>query len=297
VRFVKGHGTENDFVVLPDPDGRLALTADVVRRICDRRSGLGADGILRVVPSALTEDGAAHVDEAQWFMDYRNADGSVAEMCGNGIRVFVAFLLEQSLAELPEGGALAVLTRGGVRTLHRTADGFAVDLGRWRSEPDATVDVDGVPVPRPGLGISLPNPHVVIALADDVELEAADLSVAPRLTPEPADGANVELVHPADPLVVDGVGRIRMRVHERGSGETLSCGTGAAAAALAARSWAGPRAPHVWRVQVPGGVLGVRMFPTEEGEHVALSGPAQLVYRGEVALPDSAVRPVTASTR
>ena len=299
--FTKGHGTGNDFVLLADLDGALSLTPEVVRTLCDRRFGIGADGVLRAVRVAADEEARSLADgaddEAEWFMDYRNADGSVAEMCGNGIRVFAAFLLEQRLAALPEGGVLAVLTRGGVRTLHRTADGFAVDLGRWRTEADATVEVDGVEVPRPGLGISLPNPHVVIALADDAELDGADLSAAPRLTPEPPHGANVELVHPADPLVVDGVGRIRMRVHERGSGETLSCGTGAAAAALAARSWAGATAPHVWRVEVPGGVLGVRMFPTEEGEHVALSGPAQLVYRGEVALPDGVVGRVTASTR
>jgi diaminopimelate epimerase len=299
--FTKGHGTGNDFVLLADPDGVLSLSADVVRTLCDRRFGIGADGVLRAVRVAAdadaraVSDGDAHVE---WFMDYRNADGSIAEMCGNGIRVFAAFLLERGLAELPPGGTLAVLTRGGVRTLQRAADGFAVDLGRWRLQPGETaVDVEGVPVSRPGLGITVPNPHVVLALADDAELDGADLTVAPRITPEPPDGANVELVHPADPLVVDGIGRIRMRVHERGSGETLSCGTGAAAAALAARSWAGPGAPNIWRVEVPGGVLGVRMFPTEEGEHVALSGPAALVYRGEVALPDEAVRLVTASTR
>jgi diaminopimelate epimerase len=299
--FTKGHGTGNDFVLLADPDGSLDLPAEVVRTLCDRHVGIGADGVLRAVRVSADAE-AQGLGEAEpdvdWFMDYRNADGSIAEMCGNGIRVFAAFLLEQGLAALPAGGTLAILTRGGVRTVQRTADGFAVDLGRWREVPGETsVEVAGVPVPRPGLGITVPNPHVVLALADDAELDGADLTVAPRLTPEPPDGANVELVHPADPLVVDGIGRIRMRVHERGSGETLSCGTGAAAAALAARAWAGSAAPNRWRVQVPGGVLGVRMFPTEEGEHVALSGPAALVYRGEVALPDDAVRRETASTR
>jgi diaminopimelate epimerase len=123
----------------------------------------------------------------------------------------------------------------------------------------------------------------VVALASDEELDSADLSYIPQVEPEPADGANVEFVVPADPMVKDGVGYIRMRVHERGSGETLSCGTGAAAAALATRHWAGVGAPNQWKVQVAGGVVGVRMFPTEDGEHVSLSGPAELVFDGELS--------------
>jgi diaminopimelate epimerase len=128
------------------------------------------------------------------------------------------------------------------------------------------------------------NPHVVVAVADDAELESIDLGYQPQLDPVPESGANIEFVVPREPLVVDGVGRIRMRVHERGSGETLSCGTGAAAAALATRHWAGAGAPNEWRVAVAGGVVGVRMFATEDGEHVALSGPAELVYSGSVSL-------------
>ena len=132
--------------------------------------------------------------------------------------------------------------------------------------------------------INVGNPHIVVALASDDELVKADLTYIPVIEPEPVDGANVEFVVAAEPMVHDGVGHIRMRVHERGSGETLSCGTGAVAAALATRHWAGPGAPNQWRVDVPGGTVGVRMFPTEDGEHVSLSGPAELVYTGELTV-------------
>jgi diaminopimelate epimerase len=138
----------------------------------------------------------------------------------------------------------------------------------------------GLDVARPGVAVDVGNPHVVVALSSDAELDGLDLSYAPLLDPAPRHGANVEFVVPADPLVRGGVGGIRMRVFERGVGETLSCGTGVAAAALAVRHWAGPAAPDVWRVEVPGGELGVRM----QGSHVLLSGPAALVFSGEVAL-------------
>ena len=284
LRFTKGHGTGNDFVLVADPDGELDLVPSAIARLCDRHLGIGADGFLRAVRvGADPAAGPADDPDVVWFMDYRNADGSIAEMCGNGIRVFTAFLLEEGLAELPAGGTLQIATRGGVMAVQRTAIGFAVDLGRWTlGSDDVAVQIAGVDVIRPGLSIDVPNPHVVVALADDEELAGADLSSAPVLDPPPSAGANVELVRPEDPLVFDGIARIRMRVHERGSGETLSCGTGAVAAALAVRYWAGDGAPNDWRVTVPGGVLGVRMFAAEDGEHVSLSGPAELVYAGVV---------------
>jgi diaminopimelate epimerase len=285
LRFTKGQGTGNDFVLVADPDGRLDLAPSEIARLCDRRFGIGADGLLRAVRVGADPIAGSDDPDVEWFMDYRNADGSIAEMCGNGIRVFTAFLLAEGLAELPAGGTLPVATRGGVMTVQRTATGFAVDLGRWTlGADDVSVRVDGVDVIRPGLSIDVPNPHVVVALADDAELDAADLSSPPVLDPPPPAGANVELVRPEDPLVEDGIARIRMRVHERGSGETLSCGTGAVAAALATRYWAGEGAPNDWRVAVPGGVLGVRMFAAEDGEHVSLSGPADLVYTGTLDL-------------
>jgi diaminopimelate epimerase len=288
LQFTKGQGTGNDFVLFADPAGEIDLTDTQVQALCDRHFGIGADGTIRAVLSSRIPEGRAALDEdpdAEWFMDYRNVDGSPAEMCGNGIRVFTLFLIENGLIELPPGRTVPIGTRAGVRDVQRSGSGFQVDLGRWAlAGGEPLVRAKDLQVARPGLGIDVGNPHVVVALSSEDELAEADLAFVPQLDPEPAEGANVELVVPADPLVVDGIGHISMRVHERGSGETLSCGTGAAAAALATRHWAGAAAPHQWRVQLPGGVLGVRMFPTEDGEHVGLSGPAELVFDGVVAL-------------
>lgn len=288
LNFTKGHGTGNDFVLFADPDGTIDLTAAQLAAIADRHFGVGADGVLRAVRSVHIPEGAAALAEdeaAEWFMDYHNSDGSVSEMCGNGIRVFTRFLLDNGLAELGPGETLPIGTRGGVRDVQRNLSGYQVDLGRWSLDGgEPLVRARNLSVARPGLGINVGNPHVVVALASHEELDSADLGYIPILDPEPIAGANVEFVVPADPLVVDGVGHIRMRVHERGSGETLSCGTGAAAAALATRHWAGKGAPSQWKVEVPGGTVGVRMFPTEDGEHVALSGPADLVYQGALEI-------------
>jgi diaminopimelate epimerase len=288
LHFTKGQGTGNDFVLFSDPDGEVDLTPAQIAAICDRRFGVGADGVIRAVRSAKLDAGAAALAEdpaAEWFMDYHNADGSLSEMCGNGIRVYARYLIANGLAELAPGETLVTGTRAGVRDVQLNTLGFQVDLGRWRLDGgEPLVRAKNLQVARPGLGINVGNPHVVVALADDAELDAADLGFIPHLEPVPADGANVEFVVPSEPLVRDAVGHIRMRVHERGSGETLSCGTGAAAAALATRHWAGRGAPDAWRVTVPGGVVGVRMFPTEDGEHVSLSGPAELVYEGDLSI-------------
>ena len=285
VAFTKGHGTGNDFVVIPDPDGELELTDDQVAVLCDRRFGIGADGILRVVRSTAIDEGAdAASAGAEWFMDYRNADGTKAEMCGNGIRVFARYLADAGWAALDDSSAL-IGTRAGVKSVTRSDLGFEADLGTWRVEPDEVlVRARGLGVPRPGLGIDVGNPHIVVALSNTEELEALELTSRPQLHPEPPRGANIEFVVPSDPLVRDGVGSIRMRVFERGVGETLSCGTGVAAAALAVRHWAGQAAPDRWTVEVPGGMLGVRMLRVRGDLHVLLSGPATLVYSGEVAL-------------
>lgn len=287
-QFTKGHGTGNDFVLILDERGEIEITAEQVARICDRHFGVGADGLIRVVKSSAIAEGAAILKEepaAEWFMDYRNADGSVAEMCGNGVRVFARFLTEKGLVSLEQGDTLSIGTRAGVRDIQRSTNGFAVDMGRWRpEEAEYTVCAVGEQVPRPGQGINVGNPHVVVALAHSQELTELDLHKAPIIEPAPTSGANVEFIVPAEPMIQNGVGYISMRVHERGVGETLSCGTGIVAAALATRLWAGKGAPNQWQVTVPGGTLGVRMFATEDGEHVGLSGAAELVFDGVISL-------------
>jgi diaminopimelate epimerase len=283
IQFTKGHGTGNDFVLILDKVGQLDLSEAEIRKICDRNFGIGADGLIVVRPTAGSEVEGLLSEEpgATWFMDYRNRDGSKAEMCGNGIRVFARFLLENSLAEIPAGSTLPVATRAGIKDLTQTATGFAVDLGPWKiSEDEVLVRAQGLQVARPGLHVNLGNPHVVVALADLEELENLELYRAPLLEPASEAGANVEFVVPGDPLVEEGVASLTMRVHERGVGETLSCGTGVAASAIAIRHWAGGTQNN-WRVYVPGGELAVKMFAAEDGEHVAISGNAILSFTGQ----------------
>ena len=256
MRFAKGHGTENDFVILPDPAGEFGLPAGLAARLCDRRAGIGADGVLRVVRTACARGGAATGEmpgspgdapragtaqdqDAEWFMDYRNADGSIAEMCGNGVRVFARYLLDHGLVT---GPAFAVATRGGVRQVRAGADGqITVDMGPVTILGAGRAAVGGLD--RDGLRISVGNPHLA-CLVDD-PLDKYDLAEAPVLDPaEFPDGGNVELVRLAGP------GAITMRVHERGSGETRSCGTGAVAAAAAAWYWPGGRPPGTPRASL-----------------------------------------------
>jgi diaminopimelate epimerase len=257
LRFVKGHGTENDFVLLPDAD--VPLTADLARALCDRRTGIGGDGVLRVERRA---DG--------WFMDYRNADGSVAEMCGNGIRVFARHLVDAGLAE---PGTLPILTRAGVRTVQVAEGGdVTVEMG----VPAALAGVGAQPAVGglPGTAVSMGNPHVVVELADLDELGALDLTRPPTVRPALPDGQNVEYVVRRGPRL------LAMRVHERGVGETRSCGTGVCAAVVAAVAWSGGDGlDDPWIVDVPGGRLSVTWLSAGP---VLLSGPAVLVARGEV---------------
>jgi len=283
LHFTKGHGTENDFVLVPDLDGSHDVTAEQVRRLTDRRAGIGGDGVIRVVATqaAAEQEVRSQGGQARWFMDYRNADGSPAEMCGNGSRVFAAYLRREGLETADE---FAIATRAGVRLVRFDGDLIAVNLGAWHIAEgdianergfDAMVKVHGHD-PMPGLSLDLGNPHVVVALPDSADLAALDLTEAPEVNPEPAHGTNVEFVRPIGP------GHIAMRVHERGVGETRSCGTGAAAAALATRWWAGAdTAANLWRVDLPGGTLLVRALPDQQ---VELAGPAVLVADGVTTL-------------
>ena len=296
LRFSKGHGTGNDFVLIADPDGVHTIGPGQAAALCDRHRGIGGDGLIRAVPSRFLPEGRELLEaspDAEWFMDYRNGDGSLSEMCGNGVRVFVHFLRAEGLVDLPDGGALTIGTRGGVKTVVRTGEDYAVDMGPWEfifpgeataKAMDSLVTADGLEVPRPAISVSMGNPHTVVALAELSELEATRLFTAPHVDPTPPNGTNVEFVVPSEPLVHDGVGTVTMRVHERGVGETQSCGTGACAAAVAIRHWAGAGAPDAWNVKVPGGVVGVKFFAGAGGhEHVELSGPAVIVASGTLS--------------
>lgn len=276
MRFVKGHGTENDFVILPDPDGVLDLTPEAVVRLCDRRAGIGGDGVLRVVRTkaagrvapALNEAGLGDAADAEWFMDYRNADGGIAEMCGNGIRVFARYLVDAGLAA---PGEWNVATRAGLRRVALGASGdVSVDMGPADLLGPAEATVAGT-VYR-GERVSVGNPH--LACRVDGPVAALDLSRPPGFDPGVfPDGVNVEFFRTV------GERHLEMRVYERGSGETRSCGTGTVAvAAVAARSAGGTGGgPSEWTVDVPGGRVTVAF---EDGTS-RLTGPAVLVAEGE----------------
>lgn len=284
ISFVKGQGTGNDFVLIHDPAGQMDLSDDEIRSICDRHFGIGADGVIIATKTRSSGEVKHLLEEepaAEWFMDYRNADGSKGEMCGNGARVFARYLLDSGYAALTDGSTLPIATRAGIKDITATANGFAVDLGRWKIRNDeVVVHAAGLQVPRPGLHLTIGNPHVVVTLASLEELEALDLSMPPVLDPPLASGANVEFVVLDDPLISEGVAGLTMRVHERGVGETQSCGTGIAAAAIAIREYAG-NTQNYWKVRVPGGQVAVRIFPTEDGEHAGISGPAELSFSGQ----------------
>ena len=278
--FLKGHGTENDFVLLPDHDGTVhgSLPAERVRALCDRRAGIGGDGVLRVIRTAAYDGPDAGVlGDAEWFMDYRNSDGSVSEMCGNGIRVFVRHLVDAGLVD--GSGPVPVATRDGVKVLTLADDLVTADMGSPKVFGQTVV---GVGLRSwPARHVDMGNPHAV-AFVDS-------LDDAGHLLDQPAydgaaypDGVNIEFV------VRRGERHVGMRVHERGSGETRSCGTGACAVMVAAAlhdrvvpEGGSPAEDVAYRVDVPGGTLTVTW--TAEGR-ILLTGPAVVVASGVTAL-------------
>jgi len=275
VRFTKGHGTGNDFVILDDPDGTIELTPALVVALCDRHRGIGADGVLRVVRSAKHPDAVGFAADAEWFMDYWNSDGSPAEMCGNGVRVFTRYLLSAGLATAPEAG-LPVATRAGVVRAVVGDGTISVHMNTPRVYAASTATVG--PLTFPGIAVDCGNPHLVCALPAEVPLESLDLLRPPAYDAAVfPSGVNVEFVTPGAP--VEGADlHVHMRVYERGSAETLSCGTGALAVGAVALRDAGLSAGVV-AVDVPGGRLTVTA--TESGAWW-LAGPAVLVATGEV---------------
>ncbi len=279
--FAKGHGTQNDFVLLPDSDARVALTPAAVAALCDRRRGLGADGVLRVTRAAAAQ--AAGVFERlpeglqpdDWYMDYRNADGSIAQMCGNGVRVFAHYLRASGLESRDE---FIVGSLAGPRpvVLHQwdgtTAD-VTVEMGKTNQLGTGEAVVGGRPFT--GMAIDVGNPHLAcvdpgLTLDELLALDvAAPVSFDRTQFPE---GVNVEvLTAPVD-------GAVSMRVHERGVGETRSCGTGTVAAAVAALAFAGAGTGTL-RVRIPGGEVTVTVTDASS----FLRGPSVLVAHGELS--------------
>lgn len=281
MKFAKGHGTENDFVIVEDYAAERPLSADAVVALCERRAGIGGDGLLRVVKAgALLEAGevdslAEGISPEDWFMDYRNADGSLAEMCGNGVRVFAHWVRSRGLVKTDE---FTVGTRGGAK--HVVVHSFTAE------EAEVSVDmgpaeVMGVSTARigeqnfAGLGVDMGNPHLAAVVPGWDAQRLANLElVAPVFDTEffPA-GVNVEIVTP----LADGA--VHMRVFERGVGETRSCGTGTVAAATAALADA-EQVHGTVIVNVPGGQVTVEV----QEDTTILRGPSRIVAEGETNL-------------
>jgi len=277
LRVVKGHGTGNDFVIVPDVDGSLDVTPEQVRALCDRHRGIGGDGILRVVPTALASEVSLQAGEARWFMDYRNADGSLAEMCGNGARVFARYLRE---AGLESTDAFAISTRRGVTSVQLHDDGdVEINMGpattpSSRAMPVVTVGDRG----WNGSPVLTSNPHCVVFIEDELNngenpshvLSTLDLTTKPVIEPATVfpDSANVEFVIRASER------HLMLRVHERGVGETMACGTGSCATMWAAAQRDDAPVEVAYQVESPGGTVVVRR---DANHDLWLRGPAVLV--------------------
>lgn len=290
----KAHATGNDFVVYLDEDGTHEPTADEVRFLCDRHFGIGGDGLIRLAhPQAVSDVNERQIadcaaGDADWFMDYRNADGSLAEMCGNGTRAITLFAQRQGIADQPGGKPFHLGTRAGVKVLTSLGnvpalgkDVFQVEMGAWKRG-----DLDGYEVTIPGTAgsargtfVDMGNPHVVAVLEDAFaslpNVEDLDLTVKPVVSPEIPTDQNVEFVRIDEQSEGDDAGEATMRVNERGCGETLSCGTGLCATAITLRAKTG--IDH-WTITVRGGTLRVDVTD----EDVKLTGSATIVGKIEL---------------
>ena len=290
----KAHATGNDFVVYLDEDGTHEPTADEVRFLCDRHFGIGGDGLIRLAhPQAVSDVNERQIadcaaGDADWFMDYRNADGSLAEMCGNGTRAITLFAQRQGIADQPGGKPFHLGTRAGVKILTSLGDVpglgkdvFQVEMGAWKRG-----DVDGYEVTIPdtsgsarGTFVDMGNPHVVAVLEDAFaslpNVEDLDLVTKPVVAPEIPSDQNVEFVRIDEQSEGDDAGEATMRVNERGCGETLSCGTGLCATAITLRAKTG--IDH-WTITVRGGTLRVDVTD----EDVKLTGSATIVGKIEL---------------
>jgi diaminopimelate epimerase len=254
IQATYGHGTHNDFVLVFDEANKLTFTADQIKRICDRKSGIGSDGFIKIVK----KDGA-------WFMDYSNADGSVAEMCGNGIRVMARYLTDRGHQP---SGIYAINTRAGRKFLSVPETGdISVNMGQVSQVP-GEITVEANNNSYQGFNIEIGNPHAVV-FTDDTS-SVGELKVAPKVEPgaEYPEGVNVEFAQFLDN------GEIKMRVFERGVGETQSCGTGTCAVALAATIKNRKQLPIKWVINPPGGKFIVEI---DGHSNATLTGPAELV--------------------
>lgn len=273
--FTKGHGTANDFILVSDVKNEWIPTVPQVMWLCDRRRGLGADGVIRVVPTALVSE-FADLAIATWFMDYRNSDGSIAEMCGNGARVFARYLVASGLETKKE---FVIATRAGLHQVEVNSDfTVSISMGVARKVANGspiTVTIPSSEVEFVAAGVYVPNPHAVVYLPENVNLNDIDLGT-PQVNPSEVfpDGVNIEFVKRIGP------NHVAMRVVERGSGETLSCGTGACAVAWVEMLELGISSGEV-RVDVPGGTLWVSLVD----QQLWLRGSADLVARGKILLP------------
>ena len=281
MKFAKGHGTQNDFVLLPDLDAGIALTPAAVAALCDRRRGLGADGVLRVttagaaLASGVFDRLPEGVQSDDWYMDYRNADGSIAQMCGNGVRVFAHYLRASGLEGRDEFvvGSLAGPRPVVLHSVNELGADVTVEMGKANQVGTGSAVVGGREFT--GLAVDVGNPH--LACVDPTltaeDLRALDVAAPVRFdSAQFPDGVNVEVLTPP----VDGA--VSMRVHERGVGETRSCGTGTVAAAVAALRHGGAETGTL-RILIPGGEVTVTI--TDATSY--LRGPSVLVARGELS--------------